>query len=74
MADVLYVQANTLIAALEENAGPRRDLWLGSLLSLLEQDSQLRLDFYYILIAFGCSGAIDAVAYLQQMRSPSHPC
>jgi len=73
IAEVLHEQVYALLAALGENAGPRRTLWLDSLLRLLEQDPQIRLDIYYILIAFGCSGAVNAAAYLRQMRSSSHP-
>lgn len=71
MGDVLRDLVHALLAALEANAGSRREMWRNSLLNQLETDAQLRLDIYYILLAFGCSGAIDAVAYLQKMQSPS---
>lgn len=71
MAEVLSEQAYTILATLHGNAGTRRGSWLDSLLRKAEQDSQLRLDLFYILIAFGCSGAVDPVAYLRQMRSTS---
>jgi hypothetical protein len=71
ISDVLAEQVYVLLAAIEENAGPDRGAWLDSLLNVIEQDPRLRLDMYYILIAFGCSGAVDVVGYLRRMRSRS---
>jgi hypothetical protein len=72
MADVLSEQVSLLLAALREAAGDQRHSWRRKLFDLVKQDSELRLDLYYILIAFGCSGAIDVVEYLQQMRNQFH--
>ena len=69
MSQLLTKHARILFDALDGKPAAAREAWFDALLMQVEQDSNLRLDLFYILVAFGCPGGVDVLAYLRGMRS-----
>jgi hypothetical protein len=73
VSEILTKIAWVLFDALYGKTEAAREAWFDALLMHVEQDSNLRLDLFYILVAFGCPGGVDVVAYLRDMRSAAQP-
>jgi hypothetical protein len=70
VSDMLQVCDESLLrSAIDRSRG---DLVIPMLSERFELDPDLRLEVYYLLIAFGCSGAVNAVDYLIDMDRTVH--
>ena len=66
--EILVRHERTLFRAIEQDSDAGQEGWFDVLLEFVKDDADLRLDFYYILVAFGCAGSVDVVDYLRGMR------
>ena len=72
-SETLTQYAQTLFAEIDKRPEAARHAWSEELLALVEQGDELRLDLFFILVAFGCPGGTDVVAYLRSMQSRVQP-
>lgn len=70
LMEILTDYARILFAEVHNKPRATLDAWCNELLARVEQDGDLRLDLFYILVAFGCPGGVNVIAYLRAMQSP----
>lgn len=69
--ETLHVQFKALFLSASELRKGGASLHSHDYIALVENNADVRLEFFYILISFGCPGSVDVVEYLRSIDCPA---